>query len=109
MRVQAAIAEYVKLGATTVDVSLPNLHLSVPAYYVIAPAEASSNLSRFDGVRYGYRAPEYGSLDDMYEEPCPALRSRGQAAHHDRRSRAVTRLLRRLLPAGAAYSPADRQ
>jgi aspartyl-tRNA(Asn)/glutamyl-tRNA(Gln) amidotransferase subunit A len=64
--VQAAIAEYQKLGATTVEVSLPNSHLSVPAYYVIAPAEASSNLSRFDGVRYGYRAPEYGSLDDMY-------------------------------------------
>lgn len=64
--VQAAITEYEKLGATTVEVSLPNSGLSVPAYYVIAPAEASSNLSRFDGVRYGYRAPEYGSLDDMY-------------------------------------------
>ena len=64
--VQVALAEYEKLGATMVDVSLPNSHLSVPAYYVIAPAEASSNLSRFDGVRYGYRAPEYGSLDDMY-------------------------------------------
>jgi len=64
--VQEAIAEYRKLGATTVDISLPNSHLSVPAYYVIAPAEASSNLSRFDGVRYGYRAPEYGNLDDMY-------------------------------------------
>ena len=64
--VQAAIAEYQRLGATTVEVSLPNSHLSVPAYYVIAPAEASSNLSRFDGVRYGYRAPDYGNLDDMY-------------------------------------------
>ncbi|MCE1181379.1 MAG: Asp-tRNA(Asn)/Glu-tRNA(Gln) amidotransferase subunit GatA [Rhodocyclales bacterium] len=64
--VQAAIKEYEKLGASIVDVSLPNSHLSVPAYYVIAPAEASSNLSRFDGVRYGYRAPEYGNLDDMY-------------------------------------------
>ena len=64
--VQAAIKEYEKLGATIVDVSLPNSHLSVPAYYVIAPAEASSNLSRYDGVRYGYRAPEYGNLDDMY-------------------------------------------
>ena len=64
--VRAAIAEYEKLGASCVEVSLPNSHLSVPAYYVIAPAEASSNLSRFDGVRYGYRAPEYGSLDDMY-------------------------------------------
>lgn len=64
--VRAAIAEYEKLGATCVEISLPNSHLSVPAYYVIAPAEASSNLSRFDGVRYGYRAPEYDNLDDMY-------------------------------------------
>ncbi len=64
--VRAAIAEYEKLGATCVDVSLPNSHLSVPAYYVIAPAEASSNLSRFDGVRYGYRAADYANLDDMY-------------------------------------------
>jgi aspartyl-tRNA(Asn)/glutamyl-tRNA(Gln) amidotransferase subunit A len=66
--VRAAIAEYEKLGATMVDVSLPNSHLSVPAYYVIAPAEASSNLSRFDGVRYGYRAPEYDNLEQMYEK-----------------------------------------
>jgi aspartyl-tRNA(Asn)/glutamyl-tRNA(Gln) amidotransferase subunit A len=64
--VRAAIGEYEKLGATTVEVSLPNSHLSVPAYYVIAPAEASSNLSRFDGVRYGFRAEDYGNLDDMY-------------------------------------------
>ena len=63
---QAAIKEYERLGATTVEVSLPNSHLSVPAYYVIAPAEASSNLSRFDGVRYGFRAEDYASLDDMY-------------------------------------------
>jgi len=55
-----------RLGATTVEVSLPNQHLSVPAYYVIAPAEASSNLSRYDGVRYGHRAAEYSGLDDMY-------------------------------------------
>ncbi len=64
--VDAALAEYRKLGAVTVDVSLPNSGLSVPAYYVIAPAEASSNLSRFDGVRYGYRAPEYADLAEMY-------------------------------------------
>jgi aspartyl-tRNA(Asn)/glutamyl-tRNA(Gln) amidotransferase subunit A len=64
--VSAAISEYRKLGATTVDVSLPNMKLSVPAYYVIAPAEASSNLSRFDGVRYGWRAAQYGDLNDMY-------------------------------------------
>ena len=66
--VEAALAEYRKLGATTVEVSLPNSGLSVPAYYVIAPAEASSNLSRFDGVRYGYRAPQYDDLNDMYSK-----------------------------------------
>ena len=64
--VEAALAEYRKLGATTVEVSLPNARLAIPAYYVIAPAEASSNLSRFDGVRYGHRAAEYGDLNDMY-------------------------------------------
>jgi aspartyl-tRNA(Asn)/glutamyl-tRNA(Gln) amidotransferase subunit A len=64
--VDAALAEYRKLGATTVEVSLPNAKLAIPAYYVIAPAEASSNLSRFDGVRYGHRAAEYGDLQDMY-------------------------------------------
>jgi len=66
--VEAALAEYRKLGAITVDISLPNTQLSIPVYYVLAPAEASSNLSRFDGVRYGYRAPEYSSLVDMYEK-----------------------------------------
>jgi len=66
--VEAAIGEYKKLGATVVDISLPNSKLSVPVYYVLAPAEASSNLSRFDGVRYGYRASEYDDLADMYEK-----------------------------------------
>ena len=65
--VHAAIAEYQKLGATVVDISLPNSRLAVPVYYVLAPAEASSNLSRYDGVRYGYRAPEYSDLTEMYE------------------------------------------
>ena len=65
--VNDAIAEYKKLGATIVDISLPNSKLAVPVYYVLAPAEASSNLSRFDGVRYGYRAPEYKDLAEMYE------------------------------------------
>jgi aspartyl-tRNA(Asn)/glutamyl-tRNA(Gln) amidotransferase subunit A len=66
--VEAAIAEYKKLGASVVDITLPNSRLSIPVYYVLAPAEASSNLSRFDGVRYGYRAPEYHDLADMYEK-----------------------------------------
>jgi aspartyl-tRNA(Asn)/glutamyl-tRNA(Gln) amidotransferase subunit A len=65
--VQEAIDEYRRLGATTVEVSLPNMALSIPVYYVLAPAEASSNLARFDGVRYGHRAAEYGDLTDMYE------------------------------------------
>ena len=64
--IEAAIEEYRKLGAVTVEVSLPNMQLSIPVYYVLAPAEASSNLSRFDGVRYGYRAPQYDDLIDMY-------------------------------------------
>ena len=64
--VEEAIAEYKKLGATVVDISLPNTQLSIPVYYVLAPAEASSNLSRYDGVRYGHRAAEYGDLMDMY-------------------------------------------
>jgi aspartyl-tRNA(Asn)/glutamyl-tRNA(Gln) amidotransferase subunit A len=55
-----------KLGAVTVDLALPNVKLSIPVYYVIAPAEASSNLSRFDGVRYGHRAAAYADLADMY-------------------------------------------
>ncbi|MDP2828424.1 MAG: Asp-tRNA(Asn)/Glu-tRNA(Gln) amidotransferase subunit GatA [Sulfuricellaceae bacterium] len=66
--VEAALAEYRKLGAETVEISLPNTRLSIPVYYVLAPAEASSNLARYDGVRYGYRAPEYGDLNDMYKK-----------------------------------------
>jgi aspartyl-tRNA(Asn)/glutamyl-tRNA(Gln) amidotransferase subunit A len=66
--VETALAQFEQLGARLVAVSLPNSALSVPAYYVIAPAEASSNLSRFDGVRYGYRAPEYVDLSDMYRK-----------------------------------------
>ncbi len=64
--VEAALEEFEKLGAKRVPIGLPNSGLSVPAYYVIAPAEASSNLSRFDGVRYGHRAKEYRDLADMY-------------------------------------------
>ncbi|AKU22593.1 Asp-tRNA(Asn)/Glu-tRNA(Gln) amidotransferase subunit GatA [Massilia sp. NR 4-1] len=66
--VRAALQKYVELGATLVDISLPNTKLSIPAYYMIAPAEASSNLSRFDGVRFGHRAAEYKDLQDMYKK-----------------------------------------
>lgn len=72
-RVQAAIKVYESLGAKVKAISLPHTHLAVPAYYVIAPAECSANLSRFDGVRYGYRCAEPKDLTDLYK------RSRGEA------------------------------
>lgn len=64
--IQEAITELQKLGATIKEISLPNTHLAVPAYYVIAPAECSSNLARYDGVRYGYRCENPKNLDDLY-------------------------------------------
>ena len=70
--IEAALAEYRRLGAVVSEISLPNTHLAVPAYYVVAPAECSSNLSRFDGVRFGYRAADPRDLKDLYE------RSRGE-------------------------------
>jgi aspartyl-tRNA(Asn)/glutamyl-tRNA(Gln) amidotransferase subunit A len=63
--VRGALTEYEKLGASLVPISLPNAELGIPVYYVIAPAEASSNLARFDGVRYGHRADRYSDLNDM--------------------------------------------
>ena len=70
--VQAAIEEYQKLGAELVEISLPNTHLAVPTYYVVAPAECSSNLSRMDGVRFGHRCADPKDLEDLYK------RSRGE-------------------------------
>ncbi len=70
--VETAIEEYRRLGAETVPIALPNSRLSVPVYYVVAPAECSSNLSRFDGVRFGYRCAEPKDLEDLYK------RSRGE-------------------------------
>jgi aspartyl-tRNA(Asn)/glutamyl-tRNA(Gln) amidotransferase subunit A len=70
--IQAAVDELVKLGATIKTISLPHVHDAVPAYYVVAPAECSSNLARFDGVRYGYRCAQPKNLEDLYE------RSRGE-------------------------------
>lgn len=80
-KVEAALEVYRKLGAKTVEVSLPNTQLSIPVYYVLAPAEASSNLSRFDGVRYGYRAKSYSDINDMYRKS----RAKGFGAEVKRR------------------------
>ena len=66
--VDAALKEYEKLGAKLVPITLPRTELSVPVYYIIAPAEASSNLSRFDGVKFGHRAKDYTDLVDMYKK-----------------------------------------
>ena len=80
-KVEAALEIYRKLGAKMVEVSLPNAQLSIPVYYVLAPAEASSNLSRFDGVRYGYRAKSYSDLNEMYRKS----RAKGFGAEVKRR------------------------
>ena len=66
--IDTALKEYEKLGATLVPISLPRTELSIPVYYIIAPAEASSNLSRFDGVKFGHRAKDYSDLTDMYKK-----------------------------------------
>jgi aspartyl-tRNA(Asn)/glutamyl-tRNA(Gln) amidotransferase subunit A len=78
---RAALAEFEKLGATLVDIHLPRTQLAIPAYYIIAPAEASSNLSRFDGVKFGHRAAVHGDLLDMYKRS----RSEGFGAEVQRR------------------------
>lgn len=70
--VQEAIAEYRKMGAEVVEIELPNTNLAVPTYYVVAPAECSSNLSRYDGVRFGHRCEDPKNLEDLYK------RSRGE-------------------------------
>ena len=66
--IDAALKQYEQLGAKLVPISLPRTELSIPVYYIIAPAEASSNLSRFDGVKFGHRAKDYSDLLDMYKK-----------------------------------------
>ena len=82
--IEEALDEYKKMGAEIVEISLPNTHLAIPSYYVIAPAEASSNLSRFDGVRYGYRCDDPKDLTDMY------MRSRGEGFGTEVKRRIMT-------------------
>ncbi|MCG8369096.1 MAG: Asp-tRNA(Asn)/Glu-tRNA(Gln) amidotransferase subunit GatA [Proteobacteria bacterium] len=84
VRVSEAIAAFESLGASTVDVDMPNIDLSVPTYYVVAPAECSSNLSRFDGVRFGHRAENAEDLFDLY------CRSRGEGFGDEVKRRIMT-------------------
>jgi len=83
-RIHEALAVYTKLGATLKDVSLPNLPLSVPTYYVVAPAECSSNLARYDGVRFGHRCSAPRDLADLYR------RSRGEGFGAEVKRRVMT-------------------
>ena len=83
-RVREAIAAVEALGATTVEINMPNIDLSVPTYYVVAPAECSSNLSRFDGVRFGHRAADAEDLFDLY------CRSRGEGFGDEVKRRIMT-------------------
>jgi aspartyl-tRNA(Asn)/glutamyl-tRNA(Gln) amidotransferase subunit A len=83
-RVREALAALEQQGAQLLEVDLPNLDLSVPAYYVVAPAECSSNMSRFDGVRFGYRAPDAKDLLDLY------CRSRGDGFGAEVKRRIMT-------------------
>jgi aspartyl-tRNA(Asn)/glutamyl-tRNA(Gln) amidotransferase subunit A len=82
--IREALGVYTSMGAETVEVSLPHLPLSVPTYYVVAPAECSSNLSRFDGVRFGYRCEQPKDLKDLYE------RSRGEGFGPEVKRRIMT-------------------
>ena len=104
--ISKVIDEYKAQGAEIVDVELPNAGLGVSVYYVVACAEASSNLSRFDGVRYGYRAKDYGDIQDMIKKS----RNEGfGAANFDRNVCAFARLLRCLLHQGTEGSSSDCQ
>ena len=96
-------------GAEIRDVSLPHTRYALATYYIIAPAEASSNLARYDGVRFGLRVPGDNARRDVHEHPRRRLRRRGAPAHPYRHLRAVGRLLRRLLPEGAKGPSLDRR
>ena len=101
-RVLESVESLAGLGAEVGEVDLPSTQYGLPAYYIIGPAEASSNLARFDGIRYGHRAAgRRGRARPLHAQPRRGLRARGDPAHHDRHLRAVRGLLRRLLRPGA--------
>ncbi len=98
-----------RLGAELVEVALPTADYGVATYYLIAPAECSSNLARFDGVRYGLRVDGADVGADVRQDARRRLRPRGEAPHPDRDLRALERILRRLLRARAEGAHADRR
>ena len=102
-----ALRDLEAAGARTVEVTLPHAPHAVATYYIVATAEASSNLARFDGVRYGLRVPASGPAGHVRRDAGPRLRPGGQAPHHPRHLRAFLRVLRRVLPARAEGANAD--
>lgn len=106
-----AVSDVLKVrGAQVKEFSFPVMQYVVPTYYIIAAAEASSNLSRFDGVKYGWRAEGYGDLRELYQQTrTRGLRPRGPAADPAGHLRALLRLLRRLLPEGSASKGDDQE
>ena len=96
-------------GAELVEVSLPHTKYALPAYYIVAPAEASSNLARYDGVRYGLRVPGRSIGETVREHPRRRLWRRSAPPRHDRHLCALRRLLRRLLSARAKSPHADQE
>ena len=106
-RVREAVAALEAAGATVEEVSLPHTDYGLATYYIVAPAEASANLARYDGIRYRAAARRRRRPGQLPRHPRPGLRCRGQAPDHARDVRAVGRLLRRLLPQGAEGAHAD--
>ena len=107
--VEAAVQQFTKLGAEVVEVSLPHTDYAIATYYIIATAEASANLARFDGIRYGLRVDGADPIETVRQDAGPGFRRRSEAADHPGHLRAEQRLLRRLLPAGAEGAHADPQ
>ena len=105
--VEAAVQQFTKLGAEVVEVSLPHTDYAIATYYIIATAEASANLARFDGIRYGARVDGADPIELYGKTRGAGFRPRGEAAHHPGHLRAEQRLLRRLLPARAEGAHAD--
>ena len=106
-RVREAVAALEAAGAIVEEVSLPHTDYGLATYYIVAPAEASANLARYDGIRYGPRLGDGDVLANYLATRGQRLRRRGQAPDHARHVRAVGRLLRRLLPEGAEGPDAD--
>ena len=96
-RILAAAQEFANMGAIVEEFPMPMIEYAIPAYGIIPSAEASSNLSRYDGIKYGFRAKDYDDLIDMFYKSQPGFRCRGETPDYARELRSVLRLLRCVL------------